>query len=498
MKKSIKLKFLILGIFVFLFSNVCYGKINNYIITDEYIFETVNTQSTKAFVEIFLGNINSTSYQSGKITISPKPTTYKFDDFGNRIAVYNLVGYNQKEFVVNVKKEMTVQKYNLPQKNEYMNNNVEEIYLKPSEAIESDHPLIISKANQITSNIQGDYNKVKAIFEYVNLNLTYDTSPLYRNKGALSALQTKRGVCEEYVTLFVALCRASNIPARGITGFMAEDIQLGDVIDTTTIYHTWAEVYLDGYGWVPLELTAEKKLNGVKVVFDEGFLNLLGPYYIVEGIYNKEISEIRWLNFEFKDYNKYMQLVNSIYFNDIEKHWAKSYIENAYDKKVVNGYEDGSFKPDNNITRIEFIAMLSRFLDQKDAPYLDTDNIYYTYDFVNNWAKEDYDDLMRHYGYFVDRNVTSAGYTTINYVFGNNINMNKNITREEVVALMYPFFKSNNNADIEFDDINESRFQKEIERLTDCKIINGYEDNTFRPKNNITRAEVATMFSKVK
>lgn len=499
MKRKIKLKILMITIFMFVFSNICYGKMNNYIVTDRYVFETRNYASTNAYVEIFLGDVNCTSYQTGVTTISPKPTTYKFDDFGNRIAVYNLAGYNKSEFVVNVKRELYTEKYNLPQKENNMIYDVEKIYLKPSQYIESDSPQIIQKANELTSNIHGDYNKAKAIFEYVNYNMTYDISPQYRNKGALSALQTKRGVCEDYVTLYIALCRASGIPARGITGFLAESVNLGTTVDATNIYHTWAEVYLQGYGWVPLEVTAEKTVNGNKVIFEEGFLNLVGPYYAVEGMYNKKISEVKWLNFNFNGFDKKIQFLGTVYFTDINSHWAKTYIEKAYDKKVVNGYEDGSFKPNNNITRIEFMVMLSRFLEQKDLPYLNTNDIYYSPDFINNWAKKEYDELMRYYAYFVDKNANSAGFTTINYVFGDNINMNKNITREEVVALMYPFFVyNNNNSNIVFSDIEESRFQEEIELLTDCKIINGYEDNTFKPKNNITRAEVATMFSKVR
>ncbi len=495
MKKKVNI--LITMIFVFLFSNICYAKINNYVINDEYKFQIINN-SNKSFIEIFLGNINGTTYQEGVITISPKPTSYKFDDFNNRIAVYDLTGYQQEEFTVKIKKNVTVQKYNLPQKDYNMEYDVDNIYLKPSQKIESDNPLIISKANEITYNIQGDYNKAKAIFEYVNLNLTYDTSSQFRNKGALSALKTKRGVCEEYATLFVAFCRASNIPARAITGFMAEGMEVGDEVLSNSIYHAWAEVYLQGYGWIPMELTAEKMVNGVKVVFNEGLFKLPGEHYIVEGMHNDEVKEIIWYNAKFINYNKYITYISSVYFNDIQNHWAKQNIEESYDRKIINGYEDGSFKPDNNISRIEFIAILSRFLKQKNLAYVNTNSIYYTQDFEINWAKEDYDRLMRYYGYFVDGNINSVGYTTINHVFGDSIKMNKNITREEVVALMYPFFEKTNNIGVRFNDVYESKFKKEIETLSNCKIINGYEDNSFRPTNSITRAEVATMFSKIK
>lgn len=47
-------------------------------------------------------------------------------------------------------------------------------------------------------------------------------------------------------------------------------------------------------------------------------------------------------------------------FKDIDKHWGKTAIQQALAKGFVNGYENGTFKPDNNITRIEFTTILSR------------------------------------------------------------------------------------------------------------------------------------------
>ena len=45
-------------------------------------------------------------------------------------------------------------------------------------------------------------------------------------------------------------------------------------------------------------------------------------------------------------------------FIDTDNHWAKSYIEMVSSYNVVSGYPDGTFKPDDNIKRIEFIAMI--------------------------------------------------------------------------------------------------------------------------------------------
>ena len=51
-------------------------------------------------------------------------------------------------------------------------------------------------------------------------------------------------------------------------------------------------------------------------------------------------------------------------FPDISGHWAKEYINQAANKGFVNGYEDGTFKPDRNITRAEAVTLVNRTLDR--------------------------------------------------------------------------------------------------------------------------------------
>lgn len=51
-------------------------------------------------------------------------------------------------------------------------------------------------------------------------------------------------------------------------------------------------------------------------------------------------------------------------FPDINGHWAKDYINQAANKGFVNGYEDGTFKPDRNITRAEAVTLVNRTLDR--------------------------------------------------------------------------------------------------------------------------------------
>ena len=129
---------------------------------------------------------------------------------------------------------------------EYLEGN--EMYLLPQEGIDSEDSDIISKAKELTEDMPSDYKKAQAIFEFININMTYDTSEAYANKGSVSALKNMRGVCEEFATLFVAMCRAVNIPSRAVVGYMIQEEKQeisGDVIvNKSLINHVWPEIYL--------------------------------------------------------------------------------------------------------------------------------------------------------------------------------------------------------------------------------------------------------------
>ncbi len=94
-------------------------------------------------------------------------------------------------------------------------------------------------------------DKARAIYDWISENM-------YRNPGTLGCgsgdvcllLANPGGKCTDIHSVFVALARASKVPAREIFG-----IRLGknDAEDITQSQHCWAEFYLPGYGWVPVD-----------------------------------------------------------------------------------------------------------------------------------------------------------------------------------------------------------------------------------------------------
>lgn len=86
-------------------------------------------------------------------------------------------------------------------------------YLAPSPYIESRHARIKDLAKEIPAGKQKAWEKVEAIYDWVRANVRYVNG---RPKGALAALKDGSGDCEELTGLFIAICRAAEIPARTV------------------------------------------------------------------------------------------------------------------------------------------------------------------------------------------------------------------------------------------------------------------------------------------
>jgi len=121
-------------------------------------------------------------------------------------------------------------------------------YLGPSPYIESTSSKIRALAKQIGADKENAWEKVEAIYDWVRENVEYTNGPL---KGALAALNDGTGDCEELTSLFIAICRASGIPARTVW-----------VPD-----HCYPEFYLvdqEGKGhWFPCQVAGTRSFGGI-------------------------------------------------------------------------------------------------------------------------------------------------------------------------------------------------------------------------------------------
>ena len=106
---------------------------------------------------------------------------------------------------------------------------------------------------EITAGKKTDVEKARAIYDYVLANMKYDKSGTGWGNGDIYwACDAKRGNCTDFHALFIGLARTAGIPAKFEIGFpLPADRQEGEIAG----YHCWAEFWLSGYGWVPVDIS---------------------------------------------------------------------------------------------------------------------------------------------------------------------------------------------------------------------------------------------------
>ncbi|MEG1254771.1 transglutaminase domain-containing protein [Clostridium sp.] len=106
--------------------------------------------------------------------------------------------------------------------------------------------VIDNAAISITNGYSSDYDKAKAIYKWIGSTITYDDNkaeevmlnkiPTGITSGAINTFNTGSGVCFDYACLYVAMCRANDIPVRLIVGEGFNGM--------SWISHSWNEVYI--------------------------------------------------------------------------------------------------------------------------------------------------------------------------------------------------------------------------------------------------------------
>ena len=219
------------------------------------IYHLENTNLYPVSTEIALPP--STNYQDMNIAdIEPKPANVKIDKDGNWLAQYILSPHKKIDVAV-----LGTTKVYLNPKEETLDNNSLQDYLKPQLYWESDNPKIADLAK--------DLKTPYAIYQYVVKTLTYDFSRVETNGPRLGAVQALKNptsaVCLEFTDLFIALARATGIPAREVDGYAyTSNTSERPLSLTEDILHAWPEYYdFDKKTWVMVDPTWGNTTGGI-------------------------------------------------------------------------------------------------------------------------------------------------------------------------------------------------------------------------------------------
>jgi transglutaminase-like putative cysteine protease len=123
-------------------------------------------------------------------------------------------------------------------------------YLRPEPLVPLDGP-VRALALEATRGLATDAEKARAIYEKVTGMMSYDKSGTGWGRGdALYACEARRGNCTDFHALVIGMARSVGIPARFAIGLpLPPERGSGEVAG----YHCWAELYVEGRGWVPVD-----------------------------------------------------------------------------------------------------------------------------------------------------------------------------------------------------------------------------------------------------
>jgi transglutaminase-like putative cysteine protease len=129
-------------------------------------------------------------------------------------------------------------------------------HLAPEPRVPLDGP-IRELAVGATVGLTTDEAKARAIYEKVTGMMKYDKSGTGWGRGdALYACNAKRGNCTDFHALLIGMARSAGIPARFAIGLpVPESRGSGEILG----YHCWAELYVDGRGWIPVDSSEASK-----------------------------------------------------------------------------------------------------------------------------------------------------------------------------------------------------------------------------------------------
>lgn len=174
-------------------------------------------------------------------------------------------------------------------------------------------------------------------------------------------------------------------------------------------------------------------------------------------------------------------------FNDINNHWAKNDIITIFQRGWMKGMDNDSFAADESLTRAQAAAILVRALGLE--PIQSISSKYPSYADVSKsyWAFNDIEIIKQH-GLMKGQEIHKFA-------------PNDSVTREQMAVILDRILEdapSLSTVAKSFRDVSQDRWSREaIEKMSEQGIFKGFEDNTFRPSVEMTRAQMASILNRI-
>lgn len=186
-------------------------------------------------------------------------------------------------------------------------------------------------------------------------------------------------------------------------------------------------------------------------------------------------------------------------FPDIQTHWAKSYIEAMTTAGMFKGYEDGNFKPENQLTTAEALALCARAIGLDSSTTMDIATDYYTE--VKTLLNNEQTWFYQEFSVCLATGILTSSDLKSLYQSGD---LTDPIEKEDLAVYLVRAMQLGPMADrltsypLTFDDASSisADAKPSVYLLHVYGIVEGDEFNDFSPKLNVTRAVMATMLTR--
>jgi transglutaminase-like putative cysteine protease len=196
---------------------------------------------------------------------SPYPYQTHSAQYGNRVVHISVSNPQQSSFTVTMR-------FNAVRKEHLQQRLQQDVYSAPKEDrdpemarwLQPDRLVPIDgKVKQwalevvAAADAKTDLEKIRAIYNHVVSTVKYDKSGQGWGRGDIYyACDARRGNCTDFHAIVIGYARALGIPARFAIGFpLPADRGTGQISG----YHCWAEAYVKGIGWVPIDASEASK-----------------------------------------------------------------------------------------------------------------------------------------------------------------------------------------------------------------------------------------------
>ena len=223
-----------------------------------------NIPENRDSIYIWLPLPSSNEYQEIKNLKVKSLFPYKETEeskYGNRILFVDASNCKDANIKIEVRFDLTRKEHHTnihaikdKQKDNILKEDEFEKFLKPSRLAIVDEN-IKSLASLITKGKEDSLQKVKAIYDYLIQKMEYNKEvPGWGQGDSNRAITVCKGNCSDFHSAFLSLTRAVNIPSKFQYGFV-----LPESPEKKAIAHCWAEFYIHGYGWIPVDISEADK-----------------------------------------------------------------------------------------------------------------------------------------------------------------------------------------------------------------------------------------------